>query len=219
MAKTIIFIVLAVVFAVCAAIQFVGQLECASAGRARRDEDIERRSLELGIGGRIVFGVIFFAVMVLLAWASHIELLSTIAALIISVILVLLNTWFKGIDVNVFPALFLIWAGNTMGSLKNVVQLQGDVWLTIYVILQIVAFILLAVGTALGNLRRAYAGDTEDDEIEEDEEKDDKFERILTLVIKFLAIVIVVAVIVVIGFWVEGSFGFFDPMINFFKGV
>jgi len=180
MLKTIIFVCIAIALSIMAATQFAGALEKASATRANRD-DRRRRVLDLGIKGRAVMAGIFAVVMLLLAWMSNIMLLSTIVCLILSVLLVLANVYLKGNYIDALPALFFIWVGNVISSLKNAGLMVGNKWGTVYIILQVVCLVLMALLTALGNYssyrRMVKKEDIDAERLEEDVDKAEDEER------------------------------------------
>lgn len=163
-------IFIAGVFSILASMQFVKALESASATRARRKDAVSRRSLELGWPGVATIAIFFAAIMLILAWMSNISLLSRIVALILSVGLVLGNTYLKGNGIHCCPAMLLLWAGNVSSSLRHV---QGG-WEKWYIYLQVIAAILILAGTFIGNLHRAgirFRLENEDEEkVEEDVE-------------------------------------------------
>lgn len=172
MLKTIIFVVIAIALSAFAAMQFAAQLESASATRARRDEDNVGRSLELGTFGRAVIALIFAVVMILLGLASKLPILSTIIALLLSGGLVLANTYLKRGGINALPSFFLLWVGILISSIKDAGFTSSNItlWGKIYIVLQIVALVLLVVGTILGNIlaytRRKLDEDDKADELE-----------------------------------------------------
>ncbi len=239
MVKTIIFIIIAIVLSAFAAIQFAAQLEAVSATKARADENKPTRQLDLGKGGRAVFAGIFFAVMIVLGLLSKISLVSTILALVLSVGMVIANTFFKSIGIGALPTFFVLWIGNLISSIKDAGYTTSTTgWGKIYVVLQVIALILLLVGTVAGNVKTyidKIKGENEqadelekatgesntvnEDEDEEDDEENDEdgFEKdpfhdeFWNKAIKVVGIVIVIVLALVLGFYLEAKFDFFPP--------
>jgi hypothetical protein len=153
MIKTIIIIVTAVVLSIIAAFSFAGALEKASSTRAGRNPDRKRRSLELGLQGRAILFAIFAIVMLLLAWMSHVPLLSTIVCLILAIGLVLGNLYVKKNGINSLKGFLCLWIGNLIGSLAYANFRSDDGrWNKVYIILQVICLVLLLVGSLIGNI-------------------------------------------------------------------
>ena len=242
MLKSIIFILIAIALSVFAAMQFVSQLEAVSASKIREDDFGRVRPLKLGVEGRAVFAGFFFVVMIVLGLLSKFSLVTTILALILSVIMVLLNTYFKSIGIGALPTFLILLFGNTISSIKDAgftSPLTG--WGKVYVWLQIIALILLLIGTAAANIA-AYCSNlkrenedadelresveesnTEDAEVNEEENGDeedvdnDDFEEdpfndeFWNKAIKIGAFVILIVFALVLGYYLEARFDFFPP--------
>lgn len=245
MLKTIIFLLIAIALSVFAAMQFAAQLEAVSARKARRDVDNPKRSLELGKSGRAVFAGIFFLVMFVLSLLSKFSLISTILALGISVAMVLANTYFKSLGINALTTFFLLWVGNLISSIKEAGFTTSTTgWGKVYVVLQVIALILILVGTIAGNVmafvRKTKRENVEAEELEEavdesdtdetDEEPDDDddeddedespfeedpfHEVFWNKAIKVGFVALIVVAAFVIGYWLEVKFDFFPPYIS-----
>lgn len=235
MLKTIIFLFIAVALSAFAALQFAAQLETVSATRAKRDPDHPRKQFEVGKLGRVAITVVFAVVMILLGLLSRFYIVSTIIALALAVVMVLANTYLRQYRFRLMTCFFILWMGNLISSIKEAhITTSTTGWGKIYVVLQVIALILLVVGTVVGNIR-AFTGkvrskdekdaekaedesDTETDEADdEDDESDDEFEKdpfneeLLNKVIKIGGIVLIIVLCFVIGYWLETSFDFFPP--------
>lgn len=169
MLKTIVFVLIAIALSAFAAMQFLAQLEKVSASRAGREEDVSRRSLEFGLIDKVILTAIFAAVMIVLSLLSKFWLISTIIALVISVFMVLVNTYLKTNGFNVLPTLFLLWVGNLIASIKDAgFTTSSTGWGRIYVVLQVIALVLLLIGTVAGNVLKFYRTMKDENESEEE---------------------------------------------------
>ena len=242
MLKTIIFLFIAIALSIFAAMQFAAQLEAVSARNARRDEDNPGDQLELGKRGRAIFAGIFLVVMIVLGLLSKFSLISTILALAISVCMVLATTFFKSLGINALTTFFLLWVGNLISSIKEAGFTTSTTgWGKVYIWLQVIALILILVGTVAGNVSRFYRkmkkenesadeleravdeNDTEDEGDEGDDESDDEDgfgdedpfnEEFWNKAIKIGGIVLIIVAAFVIGYWLEVQFDFFPPYVS-----
>lgn len=242
MLKTIVYVLIELVFCFFAATQFAAQLESVSATRAK--EAGKRKSLELGWLGRIVLTAAFLAIMLLVSLMSHIMLLSTIVSLVLFAGLVVANVYLKGNGINVFPTLFLLWIGLGIAAQKNAQLVVGDIWGTIYSIISGVLFILLIAVTVVGNINAKHrkvkkqkmdaeeldekverleseSSCEDNDEEQDDDEDDDPFggedpfhEELTMKIIKIFGIVLLFVAAFVLAYWLEMKFDFFPPYVR-----
>lgn len=165
--------VLAIVFAICAGWYFAGALETASKTRARRD-DVKRRRLVLGTVGRVAFAAVLLLITLLMIGISKYTVLVSIVGIALSAILVLGNIRLKANGVEAFITCFLTWAAVFLGSIaKNAAfDTQRGGWGKAYMIIQIIAGILIVLGSVIGFLREKGITFREENEEEETVEED-----------------------------------------------
>lgn len=181
MLKLVVFIVISVVLAAFAAVQFIGQLEHVSARQSRGNKEL--KALELGISGRAILALAFAIVMFILALLSRWYVVSTLLALVISVALVLGNAFLKIRGFNVLTAFFCLWIGNLVSSLYQTRLGASDFWGKFFVIFEVIMLVLMVAGTIYGNFlilsRKIRERDAEADELEEERTRyaDDEAEQ------------------------------------------
>ena len=172
--------------------------------------------------------------------ASKIIVLSTILALVISVLLVAANFHLSQIGFSIFPALFCVWAGNLFSSLYHSSIGPKNVWGVVYVILQVICLALFFIGTAYGaaiiSAREKRKRQKEAEKLEEDvarsapeanlddessegtseEDEDDPFEdefqnEVRNKIIEWGIIIFIIAVAIVLAMFLEAKFDFLPP--------
>ena len=231
MLKVIIIILLLIVFSAYASFGIAWQLESASATRARRDENIKRRSLELGIKGRILFTLTFSVIFILIMIASHIKILSMILGLLLSIILVIGNTYLRSNGIRICPQLFALWVSTMISSVAYAHMTTNDALGWVYTVLQVVCLIGLIVGTFAVGVRKLYykrkAENDEADELDkkvrkighEDDDDDEegwpeeelKKERMFQNAVKFFLTIALIGAAVAILAVLEVKFDFLPP--------
>lgn len=133
---------------------FASALEEASANNVQRRG--HGRILDLGWTGRVVFSVLFVAVMIVLSQLSkNLELLN-IAARCVLIFLVVLNIALRANGVRAFKVFVVLWLGNLISSLKNTGFTVDNKNAQLFIVIQLVAFLLLCLGAVLGNLIYFY---------------------------------------------------------------
>lgn len=133
---------------------FASALEEASANNVQRRG--HGRILDLGWSGRIIFSVLFVAVMIVLSQLSkNLELLN-IAARCVLIFLIVLNIALRVNGVRAFKVFVVLWLGNLISSLKNTGFTVDDKNAQLFIVIQLVAFVLLCLGAVLGNLIYFY---------------------------------------------------------------
>jgi membrane protein len=133
---------------------FASALEEASANNVSRKG--HGRILDLGWSGRIIFSVLFVAVMIVLSQLSkNLELLN-IAARCVLIFLIVLNIALRANGVRAFKVFVVLWLGNLISSLKNTGFTVDDKNAQLFIVIQLVAFVLLCLGAMLGNLIHFY---------------------------------------------------------------
>ena len=133
---------------------FASALEEASANNVQRRG--HGRILDLGWTGRIIFSVLFVAVMIVLSQLSkNLELLN-IAARCVLIFLVVLNIALRANGVRAFKVFVVLWLGNLISSLKNTGFTIDNKNAQLFIVIQLVAFLLLCLGAVLGNLIYFY---------------------------------------------------------------
>ena len=133
---------------------FASALEEASANNVQRRG--HGRILDLGWTGRVIFSVLFVAVMIVLSQLSkNLELLN-IAARCVLIFLVVLNIALRANGVRAFKVFVVLWLGNLISSLKNTGFTIDNKNAQLFIVIQLVAFLLLCVGAVLGNLIYFY---------------------------------------------------------------
>lgn len=147
------------------------------------------RILDLGVTGRIIFSVLFVAVMLALSHLSKsIELLNIVTRCIL-VFLVVLNIFLRINGVRAFKVFVALWLGNLISALKETGFTIDQKNAQLFILIQLVAFVLLFLGTALGNLIYFYRknieaepeskkedeGSNEEEGTESDSENDSNF--------------------------------------------
>ena len=133
---------------------FASALEEASANNVQRRG--HGRILDLGWTGRVIFSVLFVAVMIVLSQLSkNLELLN-IAARCVLIFLVVLNIALRANGVRAFKVFVVLWLGNLISSLKNTGFTIDNKNAQLFIVIQLVAFLLLCLGAVLGNLIYFY---------------------------------------------------------------
>ena len=133
---------------------FASALEEASANNIQRRG--HGRILDLGWTGRVIFSVLFVAVMIVLSQLSkNLELLN-IAARCVLIFLVVLNIALRANGVRAFKVFVVLWLGNLISSLKNTGFTIDNKNAQLFIVIQLVAFLLLCLGAVLGNLIYFY---------------------------------------------------------------
>lgn len=133
---------------------FASALEEASANNVSKRG--HGRILDLGWTGRVIFSVLFVAVMIVLSQLSkNLELLN-IAARCVLIFLVVLNIALRANGVRAFKVFVVLWLGNLISSLKNTGFTVDDKNAQLFIVIQLVAFLLLCLGAVLGNLIYFY---------------------------------------------------------------
>jgi membrane protein len=153
---------------------FASALEEASANNVSRKG--HGRILDLGLSGRIIFSVLFVAVMIVLSQLSkNLELLN-ISARCVLIFLVVLNIALRANGVRAFKVFVVLWLGNLISSLKNTGFTVDDKNAQLFIVIQLVAFLLLCLGTVLGNLIHFYRNVEAETELEPEPESGSKKE-------------------------------------------
>lgn len=148
------FITIISVLFVFSGFDFAGALEEASANNVQRRG--HGRILDLGWSGRVIFSVLFVAVMLALSHLSkNLELLN-IATRCILIFLVIFNIVLRINGVRAFKVFVFLWLGNLISSLKDTGFTIDDKNAQLFVLIQLVAFLLLCLGVILGNLIYFY---------------------------------------------------------------
>lgn|GEM_PF-1804522 len=148
------FVVIISSLSVFSGFDFASALEEASANNVSRRG--HGRILDLGWTGRVVFSVLFVAVMIVLSQLSkNIELLN-IATRCVLIFLVVLNIALRANGVRALKTFVALWLGNLISSLKNTGFTVDDKNAQLFIVIQLVAFLLLCLGTVLGNLIHFY---------------------------------------------------------------
>ena len=153
---------------------FASALEEASANNVSRKG--HGRILDLGWTGRIIFSVLFVAVMIVLSQLSkNLELLN-ISARCVLIFLVVLNIALRANGVRAFKVFVVLWLGNLISSLKNTGFTVDDKNAQLFIVIQLVEFLLLCLGTVLGNLIHFYRNVEAETELEPEPESGSKKE-------------------------------------------
>lgn len=166
------FMIIISVLSVYSGFEFANALEETSANNVSRKG--HGRILDLGVTGRIIFSVLFVAVMIVLSQLSkNLELLN-IAARCVLIFLIVLNIALRANGVRAFKVFVVLWLGNLISSLKNTGFTVDDKNAQLFIVIQLVAFLLLCLGAALGNLIYFYRNI--EDKIEPEPESESKKE-------------------------------------------
>lgn len=148
------FVVIISSLSVFSGFEFASALEGASANNVQRRG--HGRILDLGWTGRVIFSVLFVAVMIVLSQLSkNLELLN-IAARCVLIFLVVLNIALRANGVRAFKVFVVLWLGNLISSLKNTGFTIDNKNAQLFIVIQLVAFLLLCLGAVLGNLIYFY---------------------------------------------------------------
>ena len=148
------FVVIISSLSVFSGFDFASALEEASANNVQRRG--HGRILDLGWTGRVIFSVLFVAVMIVLSQLSkNLELLN-IAARCVLIFLVVLNIALRANGVRAFKVFVALWLGNVISSLKNTGFTVDNKNAQLFIVIQLVAFLLLCLGAVLGNLIYFY---------------------------------------------------------------
>ncbi len=148
------FVVIISSLSVFSGFDFASALEEASANNVQRRG--HGRILDLGWTGRVIFSVLFVAVMIVLSQLSkNLELLN-IAARCVLIFLVVLNIALRANGVRAFKVFVVLWLGNLISSLKNTGFTIDNKNAQLFIVIQLVAFLLLCLGAVLGNLIYFY---------------------------------------------------------------
>lgn len=150
----IFFIIIISILSVYSGFDFASALEEASANNVQKRG--YGRILDLGWTGRVIFSVLFVAVMLALSHLSKSPELLNIAARCILIILVILNIILRINRVRAFKTFVALWLGNLISSLKNTGFTVDDKNAQLFIVIQLVAFVLLCLGAVLGNLIYFY---------------------------------------------------------------
>lgn len=146
----IFFIIIISILSVYSGFDFASALEEASANNVQKRG--YGRILDLGWTGRVIFSVLFVAVMLALSHLSKsIELLNIVTRCIL-VFLVVLNIFLRINGVRAFKVFVALWLGNLISALKETGFTIDQKNAQLFILIQLVAFVLLFLGTALGNL-------------------------------------------------------------------
>jgi len=150
----IFFIIIISSLSVFSGFEFASALEGASANNVQKRG--HGRILDLGWTGRVIFSVLFVAVMIVLSQLSkNIELLN-IATRCVLIFLVVLNIALRINGVRALKTFVALWLGNLISSLKDTGFTVDNKNAQLFVLVQLVAFILICLGTILGNLIYFY---------------------------------------------------------------
>lgn len=150
----IFFIIIISILSVYSGFDFASALEEASANNVQKRG--HGRILDLGWTGRVIFSVLFVAVMIVLSQLSkNIELLN-IATRCVLIFLVVLNIALRVNGVRALKTFVALWLGNLISSLKDTGFTVDNKNAQLFVLVQLVAFILICLGTILGNLIYFY---------------------------------------------------------------
>ena len=148
------FVVIISSLSVFSGFDFASALEEASANNVQRRG--HGRILDLGWTGRVIFSVLSVAVMIVLSQLSkNLELLN-IAARCVLIFLVVLNIALRANGVRAFKVFVALWLGNLISSLKNTGFTVDNKNAQLFIVIQLVAFLLLCLGAVLGNLIYFY---------------------------------------------------------------
>ena len=148
------FVVIISSLSVFSGFDFASALEEASANNVQRRG--HGRILDLGWTGRVIFSVLFVAVMIVLSQLSkNLELLN-ISVRCILIFLVILNIVLRANGVRAFKTFVVLWLGNLVSSLKETNFTIDNKNAQLFVLVQLVAFILICLGAMLGNLIYFY---------------------------------------------------------------
>ena len=148
------FVVIISSLSVFSGFDFASALEEASANNVQRRG--HGRILDLGWTGRVIFSVLFVAVMIVLSQLSkNLELLN-IATKCVLIFLVVLNIALRANGVRAFKVFVALWLGNLISSLKNTGFTVDNKNAQLFIVIQLVAFLLLCLGVVLGNLIYFY---------------------------------------------------------------
>lgn len=150
----IFFIIIISSLSVFSGFEFASALEEASANNVSRKG--HGRILDLGWTGRVIFSVLFVVVMITLSLLSKSLDLLNIATRCILIFLVILNIVLRINRVRAFKAFVALWLGNLVSSLKETNFTIDNKNAQLFVLVQLVAFILICLGTILGNLIYFY---------------------------------------------------------------
>lgn len=165
MLKTIISIILIMVFSSLAAFGIASQLEIVSVtnvrdGRTKKEVE----SIELGLSGRIIMAAILSGFFILLMVLSHFRILIVILGTIVLASFVLGNTYFRKFRFRLFPSFLYLAISNIVATYTYAHFTSKDTLGTVYGAIQFVGLILLGVGTVASNIYRvnkAYAKENE----------------------------------------------------------
>lgn len=150
----IFFIIIISSLAVSSGFDFASALEEASANNVQRRG--HGRILDLGLSGRIIFSVLFVAVMITLSLLSKSLDLLSITTRCTLIFLVILNIILRVNGVRAFKVFVVLWLGNLISSLKDTGFTIDNKNAQLFVLIQLVAFLLLCLGAVLGNLIYFY---------------------------------------------------------------
>lgn len=168
----IFFIIIISSLSVLSGFDFASALEEASANNVSRKG--HGRILDLGWSGRIIFSVLFVAVMIVLSQLSkNLELLN-IATRCVLIFLVVLNIALRVNGVRALKTFVALWLGNLISSLKDTGFTVDNKNAQLFVLVQLVAFILICLGTILGNLIYFYRNVEVETEPESESESESK---------------------------------------------
>lgn len=148
------FVVIISSLSVFSGFDFASALEEASANNVQKRG--HGRILDLGWTGRVIFSVLFVAVMIVLSQLSkNLELLN-ISVRCILIFLVILNIVLRANGVRAFKTFVVLWLGNLVSSLKETNFTIDNKNAQLFILIQLVAFFLICLGAVLGNLIHFY---------------------------------------------------------------
>lgn len=207
--KLTVFIIIELALSYCIAMQFCGKLEVASATRANKADGTKTRSLELGHTGRAMLMVAIFIEFALIALLSKWLVVVTLVVMIISMVIVWVNIYLRGVGIEAFVPLLLLWVGNIVASLFQQSKVGAESrWALFFIIFEIVMLAFLLAGTAVvkfNRYRRMYMDEEDADDWEE------RKERIIRTALNGLIVILIIAVAVIIMYWLEVKFDFLPP--------
>lgn len=144
MLKTVVTIVLILIFSFFAAKGLVSQIEAVSVKK--------KKAVELGIAGSLIFATIFAVIFILLMIASNIKILAVIIGLLLSAGMVFGNIYLRRNDIRILPSFVLLWFATIISSSTYAHMTNKDPVSITYSILQVICLVLLFVGTAASNM-------------------------------------------------------------------
>lgn len=169
------FMIIISVLSVYSGFEFANALEETSANNVSKRG--RGRILDLGVTGRIIFSVLFVAVMLALSHLSKsIELLNIVTRCIL-VFLVVLNIFLRINGVRAFKVFVALWLGNLISALKETGFTIDQKNAQLFIVIQLVAFLLLCLGTVLGSLIHFYRNVEAETELEPEPESGSKKEE------------------------------------------